>query len=304
MPNDVLCYGDIALDNVMHVSHFPTPERSVVFHRESYHIGGTICNSAVCLASWGVPTTMALSYDLGEDDYADQLLKLLSAFPALDLSLVRRSPNTVTPYCRVLVIPDGERALLNYRYSEKADHELSIDLHRGEKYLIASIYGLARRFAALRAFRERGVTTVMGDIYWPDYPDLREIDIIINSASTLRGMDAAVDVRAATHALQQASGGIVITTDGDGPVYTVDRDGSWSIVQPYPVKAVDTTGAGDAFRGGIVYGLLQGWNLIDAVRWACAAGAIIVQQVGATNTATVEQTFALMEQVRLVEQGE
>ena len=184
MPNDVLCYGDIALDNVMHVSHFPTPERSVVFHRESYHIGGTICNSAVCLASWGVPTTMALSYDLGEDDYADQLLKLLSAFPALDLSLARRSPNTVTPYCRVLVIPDGERALLNYRYSEKADHELSIDLHRGEKYLIASIYGLARRFAALRAFRERGVTTVMGDIYWPDYPDLREIDIIINSAST------------------------------------------------------------------------------------------------------------------------
>ena len=48
----------------------------------------------------------------------------------------------------------------------------------------------------------------------------------------------------------------------------------------FHVKAVDTTGAGDVFHGGYIYGLLQGWNLKDTLLFASAAAAMKCTQIG------------------------
>lgn len=45
--------------------------------------------------------------------------------------------------------------------------------------------------------------------------------------------------------------------------------------EPFRVKVVDRTGAGDSFRAGIVYGLLQCWPAVECVRFACATAALI-----------------------------
>jgi len=52
---------------------------------------------------------------------------------------------------------------------------------------------------------------------------------------------------------------------------------------PPQVEAVDATGAGDAFRAGLIYGLLQGWTLAESAIWGTAAGALKVQRVGAAS---------------------
>jgi sulfofructose kinase len=46
------------------------------------------------------------------------------------------------------------------------------------------------------------------------------------------------------------------------------------------VEAFDTTGAGDVFHGGYVYGLLQGWGLSETVRFASAAAALKCRKIG------------------------
>jgi sugar/nucleoside kinase (ribokinase family) len=54
-------------------------------------------------------------------------------------------------------------------------------------------------------------------------------------------------------------------------------------VPAFPVRAVDGTGAGDAFAAGVLYGRLVGWPLVDAARLANAAGALATTAVGATE---------------------
>lgn len=49
---------------------------------------------------------------------------------------------------------------------------------------------------------------------------------------------------------------------------------------PYATDLVDTTGAGDVFHGGYIYGLLKGWPLKETVRFASAAAALNCSQLG------------------------
>ena len=64
----------------------------------------------------------------------------------------------------------------------------------------------------------------------------------------------------------------VVTGGADGAVYT---DGRRTFTAPgFSVEAYDTTGAGDVFHGGFIYGLLQGWSPERSVRFANAAAAL------------------------------
>ena len=60
--------------------------------------------------------------------------------------------------------------------------------------------------------------------------------------------------------------------------------------EPFLVDVVDSAGAGDSFRGGLVYGLLQGWSDEDCVRFACAVAALICTTVpGCVHAPTLEE---------------
>ena len=52
----------------------------------------------------------------------------------------------------------------------------------------------------------------------------------------------------------------------------------------YPVKAVDTTAAGDVFNGALAVAIAEGRPLVEAVRFACKASAISVGRAGAQSS--------------------
>jgi len=58
-------------------------------------------------------------------------------------------------------------------------------------------------------------------------------------------------------------------------------DGGCGEVPAFPVAAVDTTGAGDAFTAGLAVALGEGVPLPEAVRFACAAAALCATRPGA-----------------------
>jgi ribokinase len=76
---------------------------------------------------------------------------------------------------------------------------------------------------------------------------------------------------------------VVLTLGGAGSWYA-DRDGVSERVAAYRVEAADTTAAGDAFCGALAVAWGEGRDLVDAVRWANAAGAACVRKVGASNS--------------------
>jgi sugar/nucleoside kinase (ribokinase family) len=60
------------------------------------------------------------------------------------------------------------------------------------------------------------------------------------------------------------------------------------------VKAVDTTGAGDAFMGGLSYGLLQGWDLQKVGIFANACAALCCMKVGARAMSKLSDVVAFI----------
>jgi ribokinase len=76
---------------------------------------------------------------------------------------------------------------------------------------------------------------------------------------------------------------VVLTLSGDGSWYA-DRDGRNERIPPFRVKVADTTAAGDAFTGALAVAWGEGRDVVDAVRWANAAGAACVRKVGASNS--------------------
>ena len=95
--------------------------------------------------------------------------------------------------------------------------------------------------------------------------------------------------------LRKTHDGLLIVTCGAGGAVALDGD---DIIRSpgFPVTAVDTTGAGDVFRGGLIFALLRGWHTAEALRFANAAAAISCTRLGAIDgvpsLADVEQLIA------------
>jgi sulfofructose kinase len=99
--------------------------------------------------------------------------------------------------------------------------------------------------------------------------------------------------RALRHLRQRHDGLLVVTVGQQG---AVALDGDRFLVSPgFVVNAVDTTGSGDVFRAGFIYGLLHGWPTDRILRMANAAAAVACTRVGAmAGIPTLDEVMELM----------
>jgi ribokinase len=89
-------------------------------------------------------------------------------------------------------------------------------------------------------------------------------------------------------------GTFTVTLGEEGSVTCVE-DKVFS-VPACKVEAVDTTGAGDVFHGGYIYGLLRGWDLEKTIRFASAFAALKCRRVGGrAGIPMLEEALELME---------
>jgi sugar/nucleoside kinase (ribokinase family) len=280
---DVFCYGELGVDNIIQTDQLPTPEIAVFPREESYHIGGAAANTAVWLATMGVPVGLAGNF-IGNDQYGRWLLGWLKKHTLLDLSLVEKRNEIPTPYTRAIVTPDGERSFLIFYYSQTPKLPFQPFMLRGAKYVALDLYGGPERLDAARDAIRAGAQTTIGDVIWADHEVLPHTSIATNSASYIRSAFPGIDVRQHARKLQSINKGIIITTDGAEDVFVLDKKGAAFTVRPPRVTSVDSTGAGDAFRAGLLYGLLKGLDLPRSVCLGVATGALKVGFIGAATT--------------------
>lgn len=279
----VFCYGEIGVDNIIQADRLPSPEVAVFPSHESDHIGGAAANTAVWLARLGVPVGVS-GNAIGDDTFGRQLLGWLRQHASLDLSALEVRPGLTTPFTRAIVTPDGERSFLIFYYPQTPKTPFTLEMTRGARFLALDLYGGPERLHAAQTAHAAGVQTTIGDVIWPEHAALPFTSILTNSGSYIRSEFPGADVRAHARQLQAISKGIVITTDGGEEVFTIDRDGAAFSARPPKVAVVDATGAGDAFRAGLLYGLDRGLTLAESVCWGMAAGSLKVGHIGAATT--------------------
>ncbi|WP_353808105.1 ribokinase [Agromyces sp. SYSU T00194] len=141
---------------------------------------------------------------------------------------------------------------------------------------------------AIRTGHARGLTVVLDPAPAAALPEelWSSVDIVTpneSEASVITGIDVvdpASAVRAAHWFLERGVTAAVVTLAGAGAML-VTAEGE-RLIPPFPVEAVDTTAAGDAFSGYLGAALAEGRSLEDAVVRAAAAGALTVTARGAS----------------------
>lgn len=289
----VFCYGEIGVDNIIQADRLPSPEIAVFPREESYHIGGAAANTAVWLSNFGVKTGLSGNH-IGDDLYGKELFGWLSRNQFLDLSNLEISAGLTTPFTRAIVTLDGERSFLIFYYPQTPKSELSLKMLNLADYLALDLYGGQERIEAAKLACNAGIKTAIGDVIWLDHAILPYTSIATNSASYIRSEFPGIDIREHSHKLQKINKGIIVTTDGGNEILAIDKDGSSFTVKPPEVDVVDATGAGDAFRAGLIYGLVEGRDLEGSVCLGAAAGSLKVRNYGAASVLPKKDEIILL----------
>ena len=273
---DVLCYGTISADNLIYVPFLPTPKRDSQVQDEFSRLGGEAVTVAQVLSTWGLRVAV-VGNAIGNDRWGSFIRQELAAFPGIDTRFIDQRDDVKTPFCRILVTPDGERSILGYWFDDAPKTELSEDMMRRARLLSVDVYGRLERDQAARIARRLGRPVVTADAIWPAYSLAGLSDLIVISKDFLYRYFPGVYVYDHVLELQEAGAGEIIITQGRDPVLAVDRHGWPCTVETFSVRALDTTGAGDVFKAAVIYGKLQGWPLETSTRFACAAAALHVR---------------------------
>jgi sugar/nucleoside kinase (ribokinase family) len=302
----VLCCGNISFDiPVWPVDRFVWGTTLWVDAIED-SVGGNGGNTSYALGMLGVP--VRLFGTVGSDKHGDTVLSLLQQ-AGVDTSQVRRSPKpTNSSIC--VVHPSGDRLFLHQRgastdvTAEQADFQPQT-IAGFSHFHLANLYTLpvmrTHAPAALQQARYAGLTTSL-DTGWdaesewmkllaPCLPHLDLLFVNETEAKMLTGFDAPQE--AATALRAQGASDIVMKLGNQGCI--VFQGPNEYAVSGFPVKAIDTTGAGDTFAGGFLSALHRNWTFLEAARLANAVGALKVEKLGAVKgVRNFDETLAWM----------
>jgi sugar/nucleoside kinase (ribokinase family) len=255
-----------------------------------HHLGGNGANTSFTLATLGVP--VRLRGAVGRDDIGDRVLAWVRGAGVNLDEVARLALPTATTV--VLVAPDASRSFLHAPgvssvvFSEPGDFG-------GETghFHLANIFSLPKmRITGAETLRNAhfaGWTTSLDTGHdtrgeWMSVlePCLAHVELLFaNEAEALRiaGTD---DLRAAAREfLDRGVTTVVVKLGRNGCAVFAKETEFWA--RGFPVKPVDTTGAGDCFTGGFLAGLYWGASLEDAALLANACGALSASRVGSVS---------------------
>lgn len=301
---DVVCLGILVADVIARpVERVPERGTLGLVDEVSLRGGGCALNTATALSRLGLAA--ACAGKVGADAFGDFLLSLLDERD-LDRALVLRDPAAATSASVVLVGLDGERTFLHVPgangelRAEELDSERLLDaraLHVAGALVLPALDGEPTA-ALLAEARRRGVMTSLDTVWdatgrWKRLEEcLTHLDLLCVShseATALTGETAPS--RAAAWLRARGVRDVAIKLGSRGSY--IDGDEFAGHVAAPRVHVVDSTGAGDAFAGGLLYGRLAGWPLERAAAFANAVGAAATTAVGAAEgLPTLEQALA------------
>jgi sugar/nucleoside kinase (ribokinase family) len=230
---------------------------------------------------------------LGDDAIGDRVVAHLGAFPGLSTAYLQRVAGRHSMYCRILVNPAGERTIIGVGVDEVTATPPTKEMIADAHVLTLDLFGGPERVEAARLAAGLGRPVIVGDVNRLDHPVLPYASVALVSADEVGGRG---EVASFARAALAAGAGAVIVTGGPRDVMLFEPGRDSTSLSPPEVPVVDTTGAGDAFRAGVVYGVVKGWPLRRAAAMGVAAGSLKVGRTGAaTHVPSLEEALDLAE---------
>ena len=285
MPNSlphVVGLGQCSWDILGHIEQFPAVDAKTELLDVVEQGGGPVATALVALARLGCHATMLGT--IGNDPYGESITQGLEA-ESVDCKLLQKDPRGKSQCAFIAVEADTGRRNIFWTRGEKRPFVLGAE----EKATISHadflhLDGLdeAASYQAATCARERGVPTMLdgGTCRDGTMRLLPLIDHLVVSEKFARQFCDGDNPEAALEQLSSFGASSVTVTCGADGSWTRGGNGTTFFQPAFSVKAIDTTGCGDVFHGGYLFGLLHNWSLKKTVRFSAACAALKTRAMG------------------------
>lgn len=289
----VLILGGIIIDQYIRVDEYPQRGKDTIIQDFFERVGGCAINVASTIKNLGGHPLIVSQ--LGMDERGKRISQYLKT-KGFSQEAIQRVPDQETGFCLSLVESSGERTFLTRKGCESTFSPDWIDekwLKKISSAYITGYYLLDSNAAVeIRSFMQRlkkkGITVLFdpGPLVDQMEPDLlrfmvRLADMITPNTDELEKIDQ----------LLKPNQPIVLWLIDQGVEWVIEKRGSrgvcvWTkgkekrFYPAYPVQSIDTSGAGDSFAGGLLYGLEQYGDMEQAIQIASACGALTTTFMG------------------------
>ncbi len=286
---DVYVYGDVNIDLVVPgVEKLPVPGSEEDVPVMETFVGGGAALFTLGLAKLGL--TPVFQGSIGKDMYGEYIRNLFREL-GVDDSLLLDSDSKKTGIS-ISFTNEKDRCFLTYRGTNECLSLKYMDLDQlpGAKHVHVTGYEGATNHAEyldiLTKIHEMGDVTVSFDVGWDMtgvwyegiFDLLPMIDVLFMNETECQHYTRCEDIETGARKLAEKAGMAVIKLGKTGAMAI--RDGEKYFAPAYKVQAVDTTGAGDSFNAGFIYGFLQGLPMEECLKCGNGCGALSVTKLG------------------------
>jgi sugar/nucleoside kinase (ribokinase family) len=280
---DVIVYGTVCLDLIWRVDRLAAPGSYEPILEERRMIGGEASNTAIALSRWGLRVAL-VGTATGDDEDGRRLRAMFASdAPEIDIRGINVIRGLQTAYCTCIATPDGHRTMYGLGFTDMQCPVLDPDLARSARLFTMDPNAYQAGLGACAIAAAAGAEIVAMD--YTGSPEVNRAAAITVTSSvhvaSSGSMSAWADYAAAT---RDRDGCTTVVTCGEQGCFVAEsgRTGERAAHIPaYLVEpVVDSTGAGDIFRAGLIYGHLNGWEILTTARFASAAAALNCGKMG------------------------
>lgn len=287
----ILIIGSVNLDSVVAVDHTPVTGETILSGDITFSLGGKGANQAYAIGKLGGAAAMLAA--VGCDD-GGKLLQDNLASVRVDVSCLKKLPDVSTGAAWIAVDRQGNNSIIvipganRHVTPDYIDENLAL-LRECDIVIMQLEIPPETVVHTARLAKELGKTVILDPA--PAVKDLPEalyalVDIMKPNESELSILTGAApsEYEKGARILRQRGTKNVLVSLGSKGVYWLGADGEGVLFPGHPVKAVDTTAAGDSFVGGLAVALASGATLHEAIKYGQKVAAIAVTRKGAQSS--------------------
>jgi ribokinase len=288
-PLSFVVVGSCIVDFCVSVPRLPGRGETVLADSVARSLGGKGANQATALRRLG--GEVAIVAGVGCDDFGETFLDFFRQ-EGIETGFIYRDPSAPTGMAFPMVLPGGGNAIVaapsaSMRLPEAAVAAAAARIRQAAALLVQLEVPAAAAAAAMAAARQAGVPVFLNPA--PAVEEAQRLaamaDVLIPNETEAEAL-AGTPIRAPEDALRAADRlralgpEVVVVTLGERGA-ALSGPGIRRIAPAYPVAAVDSTGAGDAFCAGLADARCRGAGWSEALDFACACGALACRGQGA-----------------------
>ncbi|WP_457750495.1 ADP-dependent ribose-1-phosphate kinase [Thermococcus sp.] len=271
MELDVVGIGNLNYDIILLVDRFPEFHEKINAKNAQFGLGGAAANTISWLAHFGLKTGYIGA--VGRDEMGDAHfsyfrrvgvdtggIRIVDAPSGVAIALIHGEDKRIVKY-------PGANLLkrVDFEYLLKAKH---VHLSSNPVETIVEVVNFAH---------ENGITVSLDIGEAPLSREVEErVDYLMMNEDEYKRKFGSLNL-----SLSRAKN-LVVTLNGGGALVR-DSSGNVNEVRGLSAEVVDSTGAGDSFAAGVIYGVINGWSLEDSAKLGMLLAYLTVQKVGARS---------------------